>query len=388
MTWELPPSLQWVHSLVADEAPWPRDEMTRLDGAGGLMDLAAANQGTQSQAGSAVAGVRAAGNVGSDVDVFEDSYTFEEPRMNDGALASLIAGAATTVHVVLKTIWKWLVVIALIVLLLNLIRAFTLNPGLGALLGRLRVMATRKELAAARGQVKKNIATSAVHPIRAAKALLNSLLDFLLARPGTLLIASGTALQTLFVTAGALALDPFDDNPQARRDAERVLEQTPEGRAALAYAREHGITTLYQSDRNMAWSAYNPQLNVIRIGGSETASPEALAGEFVRQVTIAKDRWDTQPEGDNYDAWNNAREKEERAANEAAYRMGSQLGHEEAARERYLEDNDDPYRNYGSGSYERGSEYTYQNGLGAAILEWPYRKVEGLFNDGPLDWKP
>ncbi|MEQ4719787.1 hypothetical protein [Nonomuraea sp. B19D2] len=383
MSWELPSSLRWVHSLVAEEAPWPRDEMTRLEGAGGLMDLAAANQSGQSQAGSAVAHVRASGNVGSEIDVFEDSYSFDDRRMNDGALASLIAGGATTVHVVFKTVWKWIVVLALCVLLLHLIRAFLVNPGLGALLSRLRIMATRKALRDARGQVKQSIATGAVHPIQAAKAILKAMLDWSLARPSRAVGVGLTALQTTFVTAATLALDPFDDNPKARRDAERVLQQTPEGRAALAYAREHGITTLYQSDPNMAWSDYDPQLNVIRIGGSDLASPEALAGEFVRQVTIAKDRWDTQPAGDDPSPWYDAREREERAANEAAYRMGSQLGYEEAARERYLDDHD-----YGGGHFQHWNEYEKQKGLGATITEWPYRYVEGLFNDGPLDFKP
>ncbi|NUW33463.1 hypothetical protein HTZ77_18805 [Nonomuraea sp. SMC257] len=153
-----------------------------------------------------------------------------------------------------------------------------------------------------------------------------------------------------------------------------VLGRTPAGREALAYAREHGITTLYQSGQNIRWSDYNRDLNVIRLGGADTASSEALAAEFVRQVEMAKSRWSPGPLGTDFAEYGEAREAEEAAANRAAYRMGSRLGHEEAARATYLDGS------YGAGYQKLWGEH--RGGLGQAILGGPFR----LFNDGPLDF--
>ncbi|MEV0345032.1 hypothetical protein AB0H88_04655 [Nonomuraea sp. NPDC050680] len=54
--------------------------------------------------------------------------------------------------------------------------------------------------------------------------------------------------------------------------------------------------------------------------------------------------------------------------------MGSQLGHEQAARETYLDGG------YGSG-YQRHLR-EHDDALGQAILGGPFK----LFNDGPLDF--
>ncbi|MEQ4721893.1 hypothetical protein [Nonomuraea sp. B19D2] len=110
MSWALPPALQQVHGLVAADAPWPRpDETQRLDGAGSWLDLASASQSGRSQADSAVAHVRGAGNIGADVDVFENTYTGDAQRMDDGARAGALVATGTTVAVVLKTVWKYVI---------------------------------------------------------------------------------------------------------------------------------------------------------------------------------------------------------------------------------------------------------------------------------------
>ncbi|WP_043639013.1 hypothetical protein [Nonomuraea candida] len=359
MTWELPAALQPVHGLVAPEAPWRREDESRtLDAAGAWLDLAAASQSGRAQSQDAVAHVRAAGNLGSDVSVFEDSYGFDAQRMDDDFLANALVGTGTTTVVVLRTVWKYVVVLTLIALLLSLVRGFRLGPALGALFARQQVLGARKALGAALGQVERNIATGALNSLHVAKRLL--------ARGMVI-----PALQTAGVAANMLSLDPYDDNPEARRDAEAVLRQTPEGREALRYAAEHGITALFQQDRNSVWSDYNRDLNVVRIGGAGTASAESLAAEYVRQVEMLKDRWNPSPMSDGY---MEAREKEERAANQAAYRMGSQLGHEQEARERFLEGG------HGSGYQQRWRER--EDGLEQAILGGPFR----LFNDGPLDF--
>ncbi|MFC7587945.1 hypothetical protein ACFQYP_32860 [Nonomuraea antimicrobica] len=212
-------------------------------------------------------------------------------------------------------------------------------------------------------------------------------MEWTTARPNRMVGVGVTGLQTIFLTASALALDPFDDNPQAREDAERVLKQTPEGRAALAFAEERGITTLYQDGGSTTGSSYNPQLNAIRIQGAGWAGSEGLAAEFVRQVEIARNRWDTSDADGDYESWNAAREKEEQAANQAAYRMGSQLGHEEAARHTFLENSGDSGAYSTRGRYS-GFEYENSSGPGATLTEYPYRVVEGIFQDGPLDLKP
>ncbi|MFI7639333.1 hypothetical protein [Nonomuraea sp. NPDC049400] len=360
MSWELPPALQQVHGLVAADAPWPRsDEMPRLDGAGSWLDLASASQGGRSQADSAVAHVRAAGNIGADVNVFEDSYTGDAQRMDDGARAGALVATGTTAVVVFKTVWKYVVFICLVALLISLIQGFRLGPALGALFGRQRVLGTRKALRIALAQVERNIGAGAVNSLRAAKHLLQHVAIF-------------TAVPTAPAVVNAVSLQPSDDNAHARADAESVLWKTPEGRAALAYAKEHGITTLYQSKVGLGWSEYNPALNVISIGGAKDASPEALAGEFVRQVHMAKDRWGPNPVTMDLADYDRARNAEEQAASQAAYRMGSQLGHEQDARYHY--------RNYGSGYMDHRKEHDW--GLAQMLLNGPFR----LFNDGPLDF--
>ncbi|TMR96946.1 hypothetical protein [Nonomuraea basaltis] len=354
MSWELPSALQQVHSLVAADAPWPRsDETSRLDGAGSFLDLASASQGGRSQADSAVAHVRTAGNTGDDMYVFENSYGVEAERMDDAFVANALVGTGTTALVVLRTVWKFVVVLSLIALLVALIQGFRLGPVLGALFARSRVMGTRQALRTALGQVERNIQTGAVASLQVAKRLL-----------ARAMIVPG--MQTALVAVNALTLDPFVHNPEAQKDAERVLEQTAEGREALAYAKEHGITTLYQGEMNLAWSDYNRGLNVIRIGSADTAGAEALAGEFVRQVHMAKDRWE--PSSGDIGEYMRERGAEEDAANQAAYRMGSQLGHEQAARHTYLEGG------HGAGYQKLYEEHNDR--LAQAILNGPF----ALFN--------
>ncbi|MEU7827675.1 hypothetical protein [Nonomuraea sp. NPDC049129] len=362
MTWELPPALRAVHGFVAADAPWPKsDDMSRLQGAGSWLDLASAAKDGKAQADPAAAHVRAAGNYSGDINVFENEYSLESRRMDDGSVATALVGAGTTALVVFKTAWKYLLVITLLVLLISLIRGFQLGPVLGALFGRRRIMETRKALALALGQVERNIARGAVTSLQLARHMLARLMII----PGA---------QTALAGVNTLTLKPWDNNSQAQEDTERVLNETAAGREALAYAREHGITTLYQSGQNIQWSDYNRQLNVIRIGGAETASSEALAGEFVRQVHMAKDRWGNSPVGTDFAEYSAARDKEEQAANQEAYRMGSQLGHEQAARETYLDGG------YGS-SYQRHLR-EHDDGWKQAIMGGPFK----LFNDGPLDF--
>ncbi|GAA2887412.1 hypothetical protein [Nonomuraea rubra] len=365
MSWEMPPGLRVVHGLVASDAPWPRaDETQRLDGAGSWMDLASASQGGRVESGAAVSQVRASGNYSGDLSVFESAWSGTDERMGDGALANALVGTGTTAVVVLRTVWKYAVVLALLALLLSIIRAFALGPAIGALFTRIRTMGTRKALQATLAQIERNIGGNAVAALRLAKQLF-----------ARLMIVPG--IQTALVAANTLSLDPFDDNSRAREAAEHVLNQTPEGRAALAYAREHGITTLYQSGKNEYGSGYNRNLNVIHIGGAGWSTPEAMAGEFVRQVEIAKSRWDPSPLGMTMEEYAEARGREEEAANRAAYRMGTQLGYEEDARQTYGEDD---FRGHGA-SY-RDLAYEHDEGLEQAILNGPFK----LFNDGPLDY--
>ncbi|MEU4223695.1 hypothetical protein AB0F17_05330 [Nonomuraea sp. NPDC026600] len=362
MNGELPAGLRMVHSFVAADAPYPRsDEMSRLQGSGSWMDLASAAKDGKAQADPAAAQVRAAGNHSGDVNVFEDDYGLESKRMDDGFVAAALVGTGTAALVVFKTAWKYLVVITLIVLLLALIRGFRLGPVLGVLFGRRRIMETRQALAVALAQVEGNIARGAVTSLQLARRMLTRAMII----PGA---------QTALAGVNTMTLNPWDDIPQAREDTERVLNETAAGREALAYAREHGITTLYQSGENIQWSDYNRQLNVIRIGGADTAGSEALAAEFVRQVHMAKDRWGNSPVGTGFDEYSSARDKQEEAANQEAYRMGSQLGHEQEARDTYVDSG------YGS-SYQRHLR-EHDDGLQQAILGGPFK----LFNDGPLDF--
>ncbi|MEQ4721892.1 hypothetical protein [Nonomuraea sp. B19D2] len=244
-------------------------------------------------------------------------------------------------------------------LLISLIRGFRLGPVLGALFGRQRVLGTGKALRIALAQVERNIGTGAVNSLRAAKHLLQHVVTL-------------TGMGTASAVVNAVSLQASDDNAHARADAESVLWKTPEGRAALAYAKEHGITTLYQSKISIGLSYYNPAVNVISIGGAKVASPEALAGEFVRQVHMAKDRWGPSPVTMDLADYDRARNAEEQAANQATYRMGSQLGYEQEAAYHY--------RNYGSGYMDHRIEH--DQWLTQMLLNGPFR----LFNDGPLDF--
>ncbi|MFD0467221.1 hypothetical protein ACFQ0B_02000 [Nonomuraea thailandensis] len=206
MSWEMPPGLRVVHGLVASDAPWPRaDETQRLDGAGSWMDLASASQGGRAESASAVSQVRASGNYGGDVSVFESSWSGTDERMGDGALANALVGTGTTAVVVLRTVWKYVVVIALLALLVAVIRSFALGPALGALFTRIRTMGTRKALQATLAQIERNIGGNAVAALRLAKGIF-----------GRLMIVPG--LQTALVAANTLSSTP---STTTRRPARR-----------------------------------------------------------------------------------------------------------------------------------------------------------------------
>ncbi|MFD0467220.1 hypothetical protein ACFQ0B_01995 [Nonomuraea thailandensis] len=149
-----------------------------------------------------------------------------------------------------------------------------------------------------------------------------------------------------------------------------MLNQTPAGREALAYAREHGITTLYQNGPNEYGSGYNRNLKVIHIGGAGWSTPRPWRG--VRPA--GRDRQeplDPEPLGTDLGEYAEARGREEEAANRAAYRMGSQLGHEEDARQTYGEDG---FKSHGADYGDLAQEH--DEGLEQAILNGPFK----LFN--------
>ncbi|GLW07566.1 hypothetical protein Misp01_26960 [Microtetraspora sp. NBRC 13810] len=288
---ELPAQLQEVYKMVEPDAPWPgseEDDRQRFARAGGFLDASAGVQKTTALADPAAAHVRLAGNTGQDVDAFDESWGNEGVSKELQALGNgtAQAGIATFIEVVWRNIWKYIVMYACLSLLVSFILAFMSGPAAMSLVREARTLATRKGLRAALELVRKHIGDLAVGTMsRAARNMV-----------GMPVLISPGVVHAADIGAG-------DNDPFMQEATEAVLKETPEGREALAWAKEHNVSVLYQKRSHTEGedSTYDPYLNSILLNTGFSASdpfapspghnsPHGLAERFIGEVANAKTR--------------------------------------------------------------------------------------------------
>ncbi|MEV0149374.1 MULTISPECIES: hypothetical protein [unclassified Nonomuraea] len=318
MGWELPAQLRPVHKLVEGDSPWPDpDEDDRLLRALALLDLADGLRGAAAELDAAHEEVLRA-NEGRDVDAYKEKWESAQgarQRLLDGASAAELAALGTVLTVVLRVVWKAMVVWMLTMLLVAFAKAVAATPAGGFWL-TLRVYVTRRAFRTMLAEIRKNIGVVIAQTLRVAMKLL---------------LGSGAVPVTLTGVAAYLAgttsswMKTDDD---ARREVERVLGETPSGRAALAWAREHGVTILYQRGTEQNESIlgrYDGDYNVIEIYLRDGYTPEQLASTLVHEVNHARHRHTPDPTGMSRDAYTEAAIREEAQGNIQAYRFSEEL---------------------------------------------------------------
>ncbi|MEV0194928.1 hypothetical protein [Nonomuraea sp. NPDC050691] len=318
MGWELPAQLRRIHELFKDDAPWPDpDEDDRLLRVRAWLDLA---DGLRTTAAELDAGhgevVRA--NAGRDVEAYKEKWESSQgvrQRLADGAKAADLAAVGTLMTVVLRVLWKALVVWALTMLLVALVRTIAVTPAGGFWL-TLRFYLTRRLLRSMLIEIRGNIGVVISQTLRDAMRLLMGTM------PLPALVVGIAAWDANKRTSGMAS----DDD--ARREVERVLNETPMGRAALAWAREHNVTILYQppgAEDDGILGEYDDDYNVIRIFLRDGDTPEGLAGTLIHEINHARHRDTPDPTEMSRDSYVEAAIREEAAGNVQAYRFNEEL---------------------------------------------------------------
>ncbi|GLW05408.1 hypothetical protein Misp01_05380 [Microtetraspora sp. NBRC 13810] len=345
MNGELPESLRWAHSLIADVAPLGNDDdRDRLQGVSSHLDIAEAARNSRTGTNASAAHVRAAGNDSDDMAAFEDSLPVAQVAADKGGVAAMASGTATMLLVTYKVVWRLYVIIALISLVIALARYFAFGPAAGSVASRKHIALLRERMRSALAGIKANIRRNPVAALRHARALLGSTAAMGNAGRWTAVAAAATLPPALV----AIATGPWENNEEARDLTERALSETSEGRAALAYARDHNITTIYRNGlRPGAYeSKYYRNTNVLILGAEDYGNPDQLAGEFIRHIEVAKKGEGHFGGGPGY----GGRTAEQ---DEAWYRL----------------------------HYDRIHDPLYYQGRhGADLTNWPYRQINQLFD--------
>ncbi|GAA3510431.1 hypothetical protein FHR32_003716 [Streptosporangium album] len=280
MSLELPAGLASLHGLLGDDAPWPDpDEDERLRSARAWFDL-----GEEVKAASAqldhVAELVSARNSGDDVDAFDSEYNDEEglrQTLAKGGAAANLTGLGTLAVVLFRVVWKGIVIYSLAMLLLALMRAALSGPS-GGIWAALRVAYSRRSLRYLLERLKLNIGQITINTVRQARGLLST----------AAFVTAGYSLTPLPIMIKSAGM--FKSDEQARRETEQVLNATPMGREALAWAREHGVAILYQNLGD-TWAAgvYTDWLNIIQVDTSgSTTTPADMAAAVVHEVNHAR----------------------------------------------------------------------------------------------------
>ncbi|WP_406318920.1 hypothetical protein OHA77_16325 [Streptosporangium sp. NBC_01639] len=277
---ELPAGLASLHGLLGDDAPWPDpDEDDRLRSARAWFDLGDEVKAASTQLDQ-VAELVSARNSGDDVDAFDREYNDEEglrqTLAKSGAAANL-TGLGTLAVVLFRVVWKGLVIYFLAMLLLALMRAALSGPS-GGIWAALRVAASRRSLRYLLERLKLNIGQITTNTVRQARNLL----------PIAAVVSVAYSLVPLPIMIKNVGL--FKSDEQARRETEQILNATPMGREALAWAREHGVTILYQDLGDpLVAGLYSDEFNIIQVDTSgSTTTPEDMAGAVVHEVNHAR----------------------------------------------------------------------------------------------------
>ncbi|MEQ4721940.1 hypothetical protein [Nonomuraea sp. B19D2] len=276
--------------MIADVAPLGShgDDLNRLQGASSSLDVATEAKNGQTGTNEAVSHVRTAGNLSDDMTASEDHVRVAQAEADKGGVAAAVSGTATMLLVVLKVVWRLYVIAALISLLIAIARYFAFGPAVGSVGTRSYIAYLREKMRTALAGIKKNIRHNPVAALKHAKALLSAGAR---RNVGTVTYITGLASIPAFVTAG-LAV-PWDNNEEARDLTEQSLRQTEEGRAALAYARDHNITVTYRNGLSSddLRSRYYPNTNMLILGAEGFGSwerPHDLAEDFIRHIDVAK----------------------------------------------------------------------------------------------------
>ncbi|MDF2708972.1 MAG: hypothetical protein K0R62_4624 [Nonomuraea muscovyensis] len=321
MSGGLPESLRWAHSLIADVAPLGShdDDLDRLQGSSASLDIATEAKNGRTGTNEAAAHVRTAGNLSDDMTAFEDLLPVAQAETDKGGVAAAVSGTATMLLVTVKLVWRLYVIAAVIALVIALVRYFALGPAIGTVGSRLYIAALRKRMQMALAGIQDNIRRNPIAALRYAKSLLGA--GAKMGSLGTVTYVTGLATIPALVTAGFAG--PWDNNEEARDLTERTLLETEEGRAALAYARDHNITTIYRNGLHSVFerSRFYPNTNVLVLGAQDFGSWEDsndLAEDFIRHIEVAKGNHGRF--GDNpSDA--DTRTEDERARDAAWYRL-------------------------------------------------------------------
>ncbi|MEV4245502.1 hypothetical protein AB0J63_19075 [Streptosporangium canum] len=277
---ELPAGLASLHGLLRDDAPWPDpDEDERLLSARAWFELGEETKAASTQLDH-VAELVSARNSGDDVDAFDSEYNDQEglrQTLADSGAAANLTGLGTLAVALFRVIWKGIVIYFLAMLLLALMRAALSGPS-GGIWAALRVAYSRRSLRYLLERLKLNIGQITINTVRQARGLLSK-------APYVAIAYSLTPLPVLITKTGILTSDE-----QARRETEQALNATPMGREALAWAREHGVTILYQ-DFGDTWEVgrYTDGLNVIQVDTSGfTTTPAEMAAVVVHEINHAR----------------------------------------------------------------------------------------------------
>ncbi|MFI7444142.1 hypothetical protein [Nonomuraea indica] len=353
MSGEPPEGLRWAYGLIADVAPLGShdDDLSRLLGSSAALDIAAEAKNGRTGTSEAAAHVRTAGNQSDDMTAFDDLLPVTQAETDKGGVAAAMSGTATMLLVTLKLVWRLYVIAALIALVIALVRFFALGPALGTAGTRLYIASLRKRMQTALAGIRDDIRRNPIAALRHAKSLLRN--GSKMGELATVAYVTSLAALPALVTAG-LAV-PWDDNEEARELTERTLRGTEEGRAALAYARDHGITVIYRNGlySESERSRYYPNTNLLVLGAQDFGRWEDshdLAEDFVRHIEVAKGNDGWFGDGSRHAE---ARTADERARDEAWYRL------------HYARPDSDGYP---------------QQGINPDKITWPYARINELFD--------
>lgn len=283
---ELPSQLAGVHSMVEDVAPFPPpDEEERLGSARAWIDLGLELRKASAEMEPAARHLWKS-NEGTDVAAFKKYWEGEDgPRQQlaAGSEAALQSGIGTLIYVLLRAMWKGLIIYVLVWLAISLLAAVVTGPAVREFIRLAQVRGARMSLTTIRESLRQLIGGLLRDTLGKARGILSSL--------GVVFAAP---VLSPVLAVWKLGYGTMDSDENARRRTEEVLRETPAGRDALAWAKEHGITVLFNhSDLNdredvVGLGDFSDELDVLRIGGANTRSPEDLAETFIHEVNHAR----------------------------------------------------------------------------------------------------
>ncbi|TDC08260.1 hypothetical protein E1267_10900 [Nonomuraea longispora] len=311
---ELPPHLASVHDLVKDVAPLGLpDEEERMKVARSWVDLGLELHKSSGEVESAARRAWTA-NKGGDVTAFQASWEDEHGpgrRLEAGGKGALLTGLGTMAIVILRVVWKAYVTYVVAILAASLLASLAAGPA-STVIRYTRVMGARRTLTQMRTKFRQQTALVVRDTLHRARMLAYA--------------AAPVFAAPVFVSATNLwGLGTLRSNEEAQRLTEEVLRETPAGRAALAYAKDHGITVVYQGDSlEGALGGYTDALNVIALDYAGR-TPEQLAEVFVHEVNHARTDGDPYPIGMDRDEYVKAAIEEEVDGEVKAHEMRMQL---------------------------------------------------------------